>query len=75
MAAAGVTTAYDVTCVGYERDNAMSRADIFNGLVAAIGEGVRQDVFRIEHRLHITCELTGSELVRTVAMVKLRHVG
>jgi alpha-D-ribose 1-methylphosphonate 5-triphosphate diphosphatase len=67
MAAAGVTTVYDAICVGYERDNAMSRADIFNGLVAAIGEGMRRDVFRIEHRLHLRCELTGGELVRTVA--------
>jgi alpha-D-ribose 1-methylphosphonate 5-triphosphate diphosphatase len=67
MAAAGVTTVYDAICVGYERDNTLSRADIFNGLVAAIGEGVRQDALRIEHRLHLRCELTGGELVRTVA--------
>ena len=67
MAAAGVTTVYDAICAGYERDNTISRADTFNGLVAAIGEGVRQDVFRIEHRLHLRCELAGGELVRTVA--------
>lgn len=66
MAAAGVTTVYDALCVGYERGTKISRADMFKLLVDAICMGVDEGVFRIEHKLHLRCELTGSDLVDTV---------
>ncbi|MDX2158135.1 MAG: alpha-D-ribose 1-methylphosphonate 5-triphosphate diphosphatase [Hyphomicrobiaceae bacterium] len=66
MAAAGVTTVYDALCVGYERGTKVSRAEIFNELLAAICTGVAEGVFRIDHRLHFRCELSGADLVPTL---------
>ena len=61
-----MTTVYDALCVGYERGTKISRADMFKLLVDAICMGVDEGVFRIEHKLHLRCELTGSDLVDTV---------
>ncbi len=71
MAAAGVTTVYDALCVGYDRGTAISRADLLNELIGAIGRGVAENVFRIEHRLHLRCELSGADLVPTLET----HIG
>lgn len=66
MAAAGVTTVYDALCLGYERGTKASRAEIFNALLSAVMTGVAQNTFRIDHRLHFRCELSGADLVPTL---------
>lgn len=66
MAAAGVTTVYDALCVGYERGTKASRAEIFNALLVAIEKGVAEKAFRIDHRLHFRCELSGADLIDTL---------
>ena len=66
MAAAGVTTVYDAVCAGYDSGETSSRRDIFEKLVGAVTAGVRQGVFRIDHRLHLRCELTGDDVVGAV---------
>lgn len=63
LAAAGVTTVYDSVCAGYDSGK---RAEIFGRSVAAIEAGVRSDAFRIEHRIHIRCELTGEDLIEVI---------
>ncbi len=67
MAAAGVTTVFDALCVGYERGTKSSRAEIFNALLAAVETGVAEDAFRIDHRMHFQCELSGADLIATLA--------
>ncbi|MFV0295628.1 MAG: alpha-D-ribose 1-methylphosphonate 5-triphosphate diphosphatase [Hyphomicrobiaceae bacterium] len=66
MAAAGVTTVYDAVCAGYERGLAATRREIFEHLVNAISEGMNEGVFRIDHRLHLRCELTGPDVVEAI---------
>lgn len=66
MAAAGVTTVYDAVCAGYDSGEATSRREIFDKLIGAVTSGVHQDLFRIDHRLHLRCELTGDDVVETV---------
>ncbi|MFC7053868.1 alpha-D-ribose 1-methylphosphonate 5-triphosphate diphosphatase [Hansschlegelia quercus] len=67
MAAAGVTTVCDAVCAGgYDADNDYRRA-IFHDMVAAIEAGVAQNVFRIDHRLHLRCELSDPQFPEDVA--------
>ena len=63
MAAAGVTTVYDSICAGSVFGVKDHRRTIFGRTIEAVEAGVAQDVFRIEHRIHIRCELTGPELL------------
>ena len=68
MTAAGVTTVYDAVCAGYDNgETQSSRREIFESLVAAVTAGVRQNVFRIDHRLHLRCELTGADVLDVVS--------
>ena len=60
MAAAGVTTVYDSVCAGYATGK---RQDIFAKAMSAIERGNALNAFRVEHRLHIRCELTGAHLL------------
>jgi alpha-D-ribose 1-methylphosphonate 5-triphosphate diphosphatase len=67
MAAAGVTTVCDAVCAGgYDADNDYRRA-IFHDMVAAVETGVAQNVFRIDHRLHLRCELSDPRFPEDVA--------
>jgi alpha-D-ribose 1-methylphosphonate 5-triphosphate diphosphatase len=66
MAAAGVTTVYDAVCAGYESGDAVSRRDTFEKLVTAVKLGVRENVFRIDHKIHLRCELTGADVVDAI---------
>lgn len=66
MAAAGVTTVYDAVCAGYDSGDSVSRRHTFNMLVNAIKDGMREGVFRIDHKLHLRCELTGADVVDAI---------
>ncbi|MET0314535.1 MAG: alpha-D-ribose 1-methylphosphonate 5-triphosphate diphosphatase [Hansschlegelia sp.] len=67
MAAAGVTTVCDAVCAGgYDADNDYRRA-IFHDMVSAVEAGVAQNVFRIDHRLHLRCELSDPQFPEDVA--------
>ncbi len=66
MAAAGVTTVYDAVCAGYESGDAVSRRQTFEKLVAAVKAGVAGDLFRIDHKLHLRCELSGADVVDAI---------
>lgn len=58
MAASGVTTSYDAVCAGgYEGDNDYRRT-IFHAMIEAVEQGTAEGVFRIDHKLHLRCELT-----------------
>ena len=67
MAAAGVTTVYDAVCAGYDSGDAVSRRNTFEMLVSAVKAGMDEGVFRIDHKLHLRCELTGLDVVDAIA--------
>lgn len=59
MAAAGVTTVYDAICVGtIDSGDKAYRRQIYGGMVDAVREGMAGGHFRIEHRIHLRCELS-----------------
>jgi alpha-D-ribose 1-methylphosphonate 5-triphosphate diphosphatase len=63
MAAAGVTTVYDAVCAGTPFSAKDYRKDIFTDVMQALAEGRRQNLFRIDHRVHMRCELTSPDLL------------
>jgi alpha-D-ribose 1-methylphosphonate 5-triphosphate diphosphatase len=63
MAAAGVTTVCDAIFVGgYEVEND-ARRGLLPLMVGAVEDGVAEGLFRVDHRLHLRCELTDPDLV------------
>ena len=67
MAAAGVTTVYDAICAGTPFSAKDYRKDIFADVMKALAEGRREGVFRIDHRIHMRCELTSPDLLTDIA--------
>jgi alpha-D-ribose 1-methylphosphonate 5-triphosphate diphosphatase len=67
MAAAGVTTVYDAVCAGTPFSAKDYRKDIFADVMKALAEGKREKVFRIDHRIHMRCELTSPDLLADIA--------
>jgi alpha-D-ribose 1-methylphosphonate 5-triphosphate diphosphatase len=63
MAAAGVTTVYDAVCAGTQSGVKDYRRTIFGDMIDAIEQGQAQGLFRIDHKIHVRCELTGAELI------------
>ncbi|MFC5418028.1 alpha-D-ribose 1-methylphosphonate 5-triphosphate diphosphatase [Bosea eneae] len=66
MAAAGVTTVYDAICAGTPFSAKDYRKDIFADVMDALRLGSAAGVFRIDHRIHMRCELTSPDLLRDI---------
>lgn len=66
MAAAGVTTVYDAVCAGTPFSAKDYRKDIFADVMKALAEGKGEKVFRIDHRIHMRCELTSPDLLKDI---------
>lgn len=66
MAAAGVTTVYDAICAGTPFSAKDYRKDIFADVMEALRLGTAEGVFRIDHRIHMRCELTSPDLLRDI---------
>lgn len=66
MAAAGVTTVYDAICAGTPFSAKDYRKDIFADVMNALRLGNAESVFRIDHRIHMRCELTSPDLLRDI---------
>ncbi|MGE7470403.1 alpha-D-ribose 1-methylphosphonate 5-triphosphate diphosphatase [Bosea sp. NPDC003192] len=66
MAAAGVTTVYDAICAGTPFSAKDYRRDIFADVMDALRLGTAEGVFRIDHRIHMRCELTSPGLLRDI---------
>jgi alpha-D-ribose 1-methylphosphonate 5-triphosphate diphosphatase len=67
MAAAGVTTVYDSICAGTPPGDKDHRRQMFGRMMEAVTAGVRLNAFRIDHLIHLRCELTGGELAEDIA--------
>jgi len=61
IAGTGITTVFDSLVVGL-RDEDTARRDLLDGLVEAVGTGTDNGLFRIEHFIHLRCEVTDPEL-------------
>ncbi len=67
IAAAGITTVYDSVCAGiYDRDKDFRNA-IFRQMIDAVGAGVRDNLFRVDHKLHLRCELSDPNAYTLIA--------
>jgi alpha-D-ribose 1-methylphosphonate 5-triphosphate diphosphatase len=67
MAAAGVTTVYDAICAGTPFSAKDYRKDIFADVMDSLRVGLAEGVFRIDHRIHMRCELTSPDLLADIA--------
>ena len=67
IASAGITTVYDSICAGSVYGVKDYRREIFPKVIQAVKEGVSSGAVRVDHHIHIRCELTGDELVDDVA--------
>jgi alpha-D-ribose 1-methylphosphonate 5-triphosphate diphosphatase len=67
IASAGITTVYDSICAGSVFGQKDYRREIFPKVIQAVEEGVSTGAFRVDHHIHIRCELTGDELVDDVS--------
>jgi alpha-D-ribose 1-methylphosphonate 5-triphosphate diphosphatase len=63
MAAAGVTTVYDSICCGSIYGSKDYRRTIFPLMIAAIEQGAANGAFRVDHRLHLRCEVPAENIV------------
>ncbi len=66
MAAAGVTTVYDAICAGTPFSAKDYRKDIFADVMSSLRQGIAANVFRIDHRIHMRCELTSPDLLKDI---------
>jgi alpha-D-ribose 1-methylphosphonate 5-triphosphate diphosphatase len=66
MAAAGVTTVYDAICFGYADGEKDYRRHISGRVLQAVVDGVDRGAFRIDHKIHLRCELSGAFLLEDV---------
>jgi alpha-D-ribose 1-methylphosphonate 5-triphosphate diphosphatase len=62
MAASGITTVFDAVCVGTYENSVGERKGMFADEIGSLRSGVDQGLFRIEHFLHLRCELTDPDL-------------
>jgi alpha-D-ribose 1-methylphosphonate 5-triphosphate diphosphatase len=62
MAASGITTVFDAVCAGTYENSVGQRKEIFAEEIDAIQHGSDEGLFRINHFLHLRCELTDPDL-------------
>jgi alpha-D-ribose 1-methylphosphonate 5-triphosphate diphosphatase len=63
MAAAGITTVYDSICCGFNSGKKDFRSVILPQIVTALEHGIEQKAFRVEHYLHLRCELPSENIL------------
>ncbi|MCK0206930.1 alpha-D-ribose 1-methylphosphonate 5-triphosphate diphosphatase [Starkeya koreensis] len=62
MAASGVTTVYDAICAGGFDQAKADRRALYETMLDAVDEGTARSLFRVDHRIHLRCELTDRTL-------------
>ena len=63
MASAGITTVYDSICCGSIYGSKDYRRTIFPLMIAAIEQGNTTGAFRVEHHIHLRCEVPAENIV------------
>ncbi|MCB4767433.1 alpha-D-ribose 1-methylphosphonate 5-triphosphate diphosphatase [Ancylobacter sp. Lp-2] len=72
MAGSGVTTVFDAICAGGFDQSKADRRALYTVMLDAVDEGMARGMFRVEHRLHLRCELTDPTLEALVAQAEGR---
>lgn len=63
MAASGVTTVYDAVCAGSHESKRDFRTKVYWQMIEAITAGMREGLYRVDHKLHLRCELSDPHLM------------
>lgn len=58
MAGSGVTTVYDAICAGGFDQAKADRRALYEVMLDAVEQGAARGMFRVDHRIHLRCELT-----------------
>lgn len=58
MAGSGVTTVYDAICAGGFDQAKADRRALYEVMLDAVEQGATRGMFRVDHRIHLRCELT-----------------
>lgn len=66
MAASGVTTVYDAICAGGFDQAKADRRALYEVMLDAVEQGSARGLFRVDHRIHLRCELTDRTLPELV---------
>ena len=66
MAASGVTTVYDAICAGGFDQAKADRRALYEVMLDAVEQGSAHGLFRVDHRIHLRCELTDRTLPELV---------
>ncbi len=62
IAAAGITTVYDCLRLGRDEDDKFESGEML-ALAAALAKAREQNRLRVEHRLHLRCEVSASDVL------------
>ncbi|MFK8253513.1 alpha-D-ribose 1-methylphosphonate 5-triphosphate diphosphatase [Ancylobacter terrae] len=66
MAASGVTTVFDAICAGGFDQTKAGRRELYRTMLDAVEDGDRDGLFRVDHRIHLRCEMTDPSLPELV---------
>ncbi|MCS0502410.1 alpha-D-ribose 1-methylphosphonate 5-triphosphate diphosphatase [Ancylobacter mangrovi] len=66
MAASGITTVYDAICAGAFDQAKADRRALYEVMLETVHQGGARGMFRVDHRLHLRCELTDPNLPELV---------
>ncbi|WAC28260.1 alpha-D-ribose 1-methylphosphonate 5-triphosphate diphosphatase [Ancylobacter sp. SL191] len=66
MAGSGVTTVFDAICAGGFDQAKADRRALYEVMLDAVDEGTARGLFRVDHRIHLRCELTDHGLPELV---------
>ncbi|HWA20429.1 MAG TPA: alpha-D-ribose 1-methylphosphonate 5-triphosphate diphosphatase [Devosia sp.] len=69
IAASGITTVFDALRVGLDQENDMDREDMLK-LGAAIAAATSADRLRVEHFIHLRCEVSAPDCLEGFEMLK-----
>ncbi|QIB33906.1 alpha-D-ribose 1-methylphosphonate 5-triphosphate diphosphatase [Ancylobacter pratisalsi] len=72
MAGSGVTTVFDAICAGGFDQAKADRRVLYDVMLDTIQQGVARGMFRVEHRVHLRCELTDPTLPDLVELAHSR---
>jgi len=62
MAAGGITTTFDCVCVGVSIKHP-ERREFYRPMIDAVRDAVAKDVLRVDHIVHLRCEVTDESVV------------
>lgn len=72
IAASGITTVFDCIRTGQDVDRSSASREV-EAVVAALADAEKRGLLRVDHRLHIRCEICAEDVVGTTARLMDRY--